>query len=90
MQTVNASSVSPNDLLARRLTTLDLDLGAIERSCGREWAEGIKRRCIRCDFPRACEQDLRRNPNNLIWQSYCPNAAKLIALTQLLTRAVVM
>jgi hypothetical protein len=45
---------------------------------------------IRCDFPRACEEDLRRYPNNPVWQSYCPNAAKLIALTQLLARAVVM
>jgi hypothetical protein len=58
-----------------------LDLGAIE-SCGREFFEGIKRRCIRCDFRRACEEDLGRDPYNPVWESYCPNSAKLIVLTQ--------
>ncbi len=89
MQIVNARSVSRRDLLVRRVTALGLDLDVIE-SCGREWSEGIKRRCIRCDFPRACEEDLCRDPNNPVWESYCPNAAKLIALNRLLTRAVVM
>ena len=83
MQIVNAGSTSPGNLLGRRVATLGLDLGAIE-SCGREFFEGIKRRCIRCDFRRACEQDLRRNANNPVWESYCPNSAKLIALTRLL------
>jgi len=90
MQIVNARSVSRSDLLDRRVTALFIDPGATEKSCGGEWCEGIKLRCIRCDFPRACEEDLRRYPNNPVWQSYCPNAAKLIALTQLLARAVVM
>ena len=90
MQIVNTRSVSRSDLLVGRVTALGLDLDAIERSCGGEWSEGIKQRCIRCDFPRACEEDLRRAPNNPVWQSYCPNAAKLVALAQLLTRAAVM
>ena len=83
MQIVHARSTSSSNLLGRRVATLGLDLGAIE-SCGREFFEGIKRRCIRCDFRRACEEDLGRDPHNPVWESYCPNSAKLIALTRLL------
>ncbi len=90
MQNVDARSVSPSDLLGRRLNALCLDFDAIERSCEREWSEGIKRRCLRCGFTTTCEADLRRDPTSLVWESYCPNAVKLIALTRLLERAVVM
>lgn len=90
MQSVNARSVSPSDFLVHRLTALSLDLDAIEKSCGGEWSEAIKQRCTRCGFTRACEEDLRRDPNSPAWECYCPNAAKLLALTRLLTRAVVM
>ena len=83
MHIVNARSASPSNLLGRRVAALGLDLGAIE-SCGREFFETIKRRCIRCDFRRACEEDLGRDPNNPVWESYCPNSAKLVALTRLL------
>ena len=90
MQNVDARSVSPSDLLGRRLNALCLDFDAIERSCERKWSEGIKRRCLRCGFATTCEADLRRDPTSLVWESYCPNAVKLIALTRLLERAVVM
>jgi len=83
MHIVNARSTSPSNLLGRRVAAMGLDLGAIE-SCGREFSETIKRRCIRCGFRRACEEDLGRDPNNPVWESYCPNSAKLFALTRLL------
>ncbi len=83
MQIIHARSTSSSNLLGRRVATLGLDLGAIE-NCGREFFEGIKRRCLRCDFRRACEADLERDPCSPVWQSYCPNSAKLTALTRLL------
>ena len=49
MQIAHAGSTSSSNLLGRRVATLGLDLGAIE-SCGREFLEGIKRRCIRLTF----------------------------------------
>ena len=90
MQMGNTRSVTPRDLLIRRTTALALDLSNIEKSCGGEWSEGIKRRCMRCGFTNACEADLRRDPTSPVWESYCPNSVKLIALTRLLERAVVM
>ena len=90
MQSVNTRSVSSSDLLVHRLTALGLDLSIIEKRCGGEWSEGIKRWCIRCGFTRVCEEDLRRDPNSPVWKNYCPNAVRLIALSRLLTRAVVM
>ncbi len=80
MQVRNARSTSRDDLLGCRAAMLGLDLSAIE-SRGGKMFETLKRRCVSCDFREACELDLRRGPNNLIWETYCPNAATLIALT---------
>lgn len=79
MQIRHARSSSPTALLGRRAATLGLDLGAV-KGCERKSLDAIKRRCRRCDFRRACEADLRRDPNNPVWESYCPNSTQLIAL----------
>ncbi len=50
-------------------------------SRGGEMFATVKQRCASCDFPEVCELDLRRDPNHPIWETYCPNAATLIALT---------
>jgi hypothetical protein len=80
MQIRNARSTLRDDLLGCRVAMLGLDLSAIE-SRGGEMFETINRRCTSCDFREACELDLRRDPNNPVWETYCPNAATLIALT---------
>ncbi len=79
MQIRNAPSTSRDNLLGCRMAMLGLDLSAIESD---ETLETIKRRCTTCDFGEACEVDLRRDPNNPVWESYCPNSATLIALTE--------
>ena len=80
MQIRDAHSTSGDNLLGCRVAMLGLDLSEIE-SRGGEMFETINRRCTSCDFREACELDLRRDPNNPVWETYCPNAATLIALT---------
>jgi hypothetical protein len=81
MQTRNFGSTSLDDLLDCRMAMLGLDLGAVESSGG-ELLETIKRRCTNCDAREACELDLRRDPNDPVWETYCPNTATLVALPE--------
>jgi hypothetical protein len=81
MQSRNPCPTSRDGLLSCRMAMLGLDLGAIESSGGQVF-ETIKRRCTSCDFGEACELDLRRDPNDPVWETYCPNTATLIALPE--------
>ncbi len=69
-------------LLIHRMAMLDLDLHEIEYFDDNGTLDKIKRRCAGCDSREACVVDLRRDPNNPVWESYCPNAEALIALTE--------
>jgi hypothetical protein len=68
------------DLLFQRMAMLGLDLEVIERRHSETIAE-IKRQCANCEFEGACAIDLERDPNNPVWEAYCPNTAALNALT---------
>ncbi len=81
MRAPNPEFVMVDRLLDCRLATLGLDLGAIERRGG-DLIKAIKGRCLSCRAREACELDLRRDPNDPVWETYCPNTATLIALTQ--------
>jgi hypothetical protein len=69
-----------DDLLVCRMAMLGLDLHEIECGDG-ETLDNIKRRCTTCNVREACVVDLKRDPNNPVWESYCPNSEALIALT---------
>ena len=71
MQLRNAAYERRLDLLDCRMTVLGLDLYAIKNG---EIFDDLKRRCLDCIFPEACAADLRRNPNNPVWATYCPIA----------------
>ncbi len=81
MQNCNSDATSCDDLLSCRMAMLGLDLGAIE-SCGGQAFEAIRRRCTSCDSREACALDIRRDPNDPFWETYCPNTATLIALPE--------
>ena len=65
----------PDDLLECRMAMLGLD--AIEQGAT---LDEIRRRCTACGDREACAVDLKRDPNNPVWETYCPNADTLIAL----------
>ncbi len=71
-----------DDLLRGRMKILGLDVDAI----GREFHEvfdKIKRNCPSCSDREPCALDLKRDPNTLMWEAYCPNSDVLNALVAL-------
>ena len=81
MQIRNPNPTSSDELLSCRMAMLGLDLSAIE-SCGGQVFETIKRRCTHCDVREVCAVDIRRDPNDPVWETYCPNTATLVALPE--------
>jgi hypothetical protein len=69
------------DVLECRMAILDLDLCAIQSGDAKTFEE-VKRRCISCSFREACALDLKRDPNNPVWEAYCPNAAVLFGFAE--------
>lgn len=67
------------DLMKRRLAALDLDLAEITRT-EPQVARDMQRVCTMCESGRECEHDLSRDPSDLGWRKYCPNAMTLDAL----------
>jgi hypothetical protein len=70
-----------DDLLDCRMAMLGLDFDAIKRGDGAT-LDQIVRACTSCGFREACTVDLERDPNNPVWETYCPNSGALIALTE--------
>jgi hypothetical protein len=74
-------STSPeefDELLDCRMAMLGLSANEIGDS---DTFDEIRRRCMSCGYREACAVDLKRDPNNPVWETYCPNAATLIGLT---------
>jgi len=69
-----------NDLLFSRMSLLGLDVDVMERRCI-GILDQLKSRCVACEFRAACAIDLRRDPNNPVWEGYCPNSPQLNQLT---------
>jgi hypothetical protein len=71
---------APDELLDCRCEMLGLDLSAIDNadSALRE----IMRNCPICGQREACVADLKRDPNDPVWETYCPNAKALLGLAE--------
>ncbi|MGE5164062.1 MAG: hypothetical protein ACM3IH_08570 [Sphingobacteriales bacterium] len=74
-------SMTSDGLLDCRMAMLGLDFDAFESAGGDSFDE-IRRRCTSCGYREACAVDLKRDPNNPVWETYCPNSGALIALAQ--------
>ena len=64
-------------LLYRRMEVLGLDPITIEW-CHRDTFDKMKRRCENCAPLEACADDLKNDPGNPVWQTYCPNSPVLV------------
>ena len=65
-----------DELLDCRMAMLGLNLDATNGdTCNK-----IMRRCKSCGYREACAVDLNRDPNNPVWETYCPNVGAFIAL----------
>ena len=75
-----AATGEEGDLLACRMAMLGLDSDTLATTDMFTFAE-ILRRCAACNCREACMVDLKRDPNNPVWETYCPNASTLVGLT---------
>ena len=69
------------ELLDCRMVMLGVQLDPAEAADVNTLHE-LMRRCVACGFREACAVDLERDPNNPVWETYCPNAGTLIDLAQ--------
>jgi hypothetical protein len=68
-------------LLPRRMAAPDLDPNTVARIDPAAWRELVKL-CAACESDELCEWDLRQDPDDPVWQDYCPNAARLSGLAR--------
>jgi hypothetical protein len=70
------------NLLYERMRALGVSEQDVERA-----ADGLMRdlekTCACCNNRSACKKDLARRPHDPKWESYCPNALELEALSKL-------
>ncbi|MBI3702366.1 MAG: hypothetical protein HY244_00595 [Rhizobiales bacterium] len=75
-----AKPETPDELLDCRVEMLGLDLSAVA-DAGNALQE-IMRKCPICGYREACVADLKRDPNDPVWETYCPNAKALLGLAE--------
>jgi hypothetical protein len=66
------------NLLFRRLASLHIDSGKIDRAVLRD----LQRCCSNCDGKDLCEHELEDKPQAASWPRYCPNEQTIEALQQ--------
>ncbi len=79
LRAVTAKWPDGNDLLRRRMTTLQLDpeqFSSAELGALRD----LQRVCTLCGSKTPCQHDLARDTSSADWRNYCPNVDTLDAL----------
>ena len=69
-------------LLARRMSALGVDSETFARY-EPDLLGNLQTLCRECEWPERCRHDLRRNPDDVVWEEYCPNATVLNAVSEL-------
>ncbi len=64
-----------DELLDCRMAMLGLNLDV---NNGDTFSEIMRR----CGYREVCAVDLKRDPNNPVWETYCPNTGAFIALAE--------
>ncbi|MGE0062754.1 MAG: hypothetical protein AB7T86_11820 [Xanthobacteraceae bacterium] len=79
LRAVSAKGADGSAQLLKRMEILRLDPAEIAYRHPAVMQD-LERVCALCDSRRHCRSDLRRDPANTIWESYCPNADTLRGL----------
>lgn len=85
MEARKAQPALNDELLDCRVEMLGLDLDEIKNRSAEIFAD-IKRRCSKCQAGEACGLDLVRDPNDPVWETYCPNTKTFLALAKIKER----
>lgn len=64
-----------------RMEMLGLDPASVGRTDPDTFID-LLRECACCNARDLCVADLQRDPNDPIWENYCPNAAKLLVIAR--------
>jgi len=78
-QTPPEQKVRDDSLSECRMEMLGLDAAGLGNTDPDSLIE-IFKKCARCDARNWCAADLLRDPNDPIWESYCPNAQSMLML----------
>ncbi len=76
------SSAAASDYLPEcRMEMLGLDPAAFGSADPDAFID-LLRECAACNAHELCAADLQRDPNDPVWESYCPNAAKMLVFAR--------
>lgn len=73
------TSDADDHLLESRAATLGLDLSTAA-CCDRKTLKKLTRRCGKCGVRKACAADLKNDPFDRVWRTYCRNAEVFMTL----------
>jgi hypothetical protein len=74
-------ALAGDGLPERRMKMLGLEPEAF-RNADPDTFIDVLRACAKCDVRQICKADMKRDRNDPVWESYCPNAQTLLAFAR--------